>query len=41
MSLHYGIYNWLVVIPLCIRALFLLHACYVKVGIVHGCLLGC
>ena len=39
--LHNGIYNWIVVIPLCIHVLLLLHACNVKIGIVHRCLLGC
>ena len=38
--MHHGINNWLVVIPLCIRVLLLLHACNVKIGIAHGCLLG-
>ena len=41
VSLHHGINNWLVVIPLCIRVLLLLLACNMKIGIVHGCLLGC
>ena len=33
-SVHHGINNWLVVIPLCILVLLLLHACNVKIKLV-------